>query len=297
MKFLKQILRKIFKDNDLLTLFDEIIDSTHTETNVPIGNYLSQWFGNIYLNELDRFLISQGFSKFIRYCDDFLIFSNDKSELLNLRPKIIEFLDTYLKLKLSKAQVNNCKSQGVTFLGYRHISEPTSRILMKRDTLKRIKTRLKSINKSDINKDIDHYRSQIASAIGWIKHTNYFNLYRDLNLSELAVKVGLFQYDLRVNLMHSFKDIADPKDVLGEKISIKDILNKKIILYDYQTYHKKTEKEERDFVKIIYKEKEDDNYRISFTSSKILRNLLDKYQQSLPFTCKIVKVNNTYRLD
>lgn len=56
---LKAILRRKIKDKQLLSLFDEVIDSvngnpyTPDGKNIPIGNLLSQWFGNLYLNELD----------------------------------------------------------------------------------------------------------------------------------------------------------------------------------------------------------------------------------------------------
>ena len=46
---LKRVIRKKIKDRDLLWLLDEIIDSTK---GLPIGNYLSQYFGNLYLSEL-----------------------------------------------------------------------------------------------------------------------------------------------------------------------------------------------------------------------------------------------------
>ena len=52
-KVLKGIIRKKIKDQQILKLLDEIIDSIDGDTNVPIGNYLSQWFGNLYLNELE----------------------------------------------------------------------------------------------------------------------------------------------------------------------------------------------------------------------------------------------------
>ena len=76
---LKKIIRKKIKDGRLLMLLDEIIDSTGTPTNVPIGNYLSQWFGNLYLNELDEMVKHKlGVKSYIRYSDDFVLFSNNK---------------------------------------------------------------------------------------------------------------------------------------------------------------------------------------------------------------------------
>ncbi len=48
---LKLMLRKKFKDKDLLYLLDNIVDSI---TGLALGNYTSQWLGNYYLNEFDH---------------------------------------------------------------------------------------------------------------------------------------------------------------------------------------------------------------------------------------------------
>lgn len=52
-KILKQIIRKKIKDKNLLKLLDEIIDSAD---GVPIGNYLSQFFANLYLAYFDHWV-------------------------------------------------------------------------------------------------------------------------------------------------------------------------------------------------------------------------------------------------
>ena len=80
---LKQIIRRKIKDKDLLWLLDEIIDSAN---GVPIGNYLSQYFGNLYLAGLDHWLKEQKRCKYIfRYCDDICVLHSDKKYLANLR--------------------------------------------------------------------------------------------------------------------------------------------------------------------------------------------------------------------
>ena len=48
---LKQILARKIKDKSLLQLLSEIIDSAD---GVPIGNYLSQFFANLYLTYFDH---------------------------------------------------------------------------------------------------------------------------------------------------------------------------------------------------------------------------------------------------
>ena len=50
---LKQLIRKKVKDKQLLVILDEIIDSAE---GVPIGNYLSQFFANLYLTYLDHWV-------------------------------------------------------------------------------------------------------------------------------------------------------------------------------------------------------------------------------------------------
>ena len=56
---------------------------------------------------------------YVRYCDDFCLFSNDKEELKNFKYRITDFLDKELKLTLSKCDIFPV-SRGVDFMGYRH---------------------------------------------------------------------------------------------------------------------------------------------------------------------------------
>ena len=139
---LKSILRRKIKDKQLLSLFDEVIDSvngnpyTPDGKNIPIGNLLSQWFGNLYLNELDVFVKhTLRVHPYIRYSDDFILFSNDKSELHNCLIEIRNFLDIKLKLKLSKGSVFPV-SRGIDFLGYRHFPDY---VLLRKRTVKKWK--------------------------------------------------------------------------------------------------------------------------------------------------------------
>jgi len=79
---LKQLLRKKFKDQDLLWLLDEIIDSAD---GLPIGNYLSQYFANYYLTYFDHWIKeSKEVRYYFRYADDIIILSNNKPHLHEL---------------------------------------------------------------------------------------------------------------------------------------------------------------------------------------------------------------------
>lgn len=95
--------RRKIKCKDTLWLIQNIIYSIGGGFNTPIGNYTSQWFGNLYMNELDQILKHKYRIKhYIRYCDDFLLFHDDKKFLGEMSVVIKEFLERKLQLKLSK---------------------------------------------------------------------------------------------------------------------------------------------------------------------------------------------------
>lgn len=114
---LKTIIRRKIKDKDLLWLLDEIIDSAD---GVPIGNYLSQYFANLYLTYFDHWLKEV---KKVRYCfryaDDIVILSNSKQYLHKLLAEIREYLDVNLKLTIKKNyQIFEVSIRGIDFVGY-----------------------------------------------------------------------------------------------------------------------------------------------------------------------------------
>lgn len=101
-RILKQIIRKKIKDKDLLWLLDSIIDSVEGETNVPIGNYLSQYFGNLYLTYFDHWLKEEKKVKYyFRYCDDCVILHHDKAFLHQLRKDTEKYINIKDKRELA----------------------------------------------------------------------------------------------------------------------------------------------------------------------------------------------------
>lgn len=159
---LKQIMRKKIKDKDLLWLLDEIIDSA---AGVPIGNYLSQYFGNIYLSGLDHWLKEQkGCKYYFRYCDDIVILHHNKNHLSKLRKEISEYLKTELNLELkSNWQVFPTNVRGIDFLGYRFFHHYT---LVRKSIVKNFKRKIKKIKSTEA----------IASYNGWFLWADTYNL-------------------------------------------------------------------------------------------------------------------------
>lgn len=87
---------------------------------LPIGNYTSQFFANLYLNVADQFVKHTLKCKhYFRYMDDLLLLHSDKNQLLKWRDEISEFLTKELLLTLHpKKQVLQPVNHGIDFLGY-----------------------------------------------------------------------------------------------------------------------------------------------------------------------------------
>lgn len=161
-EILKRLLRRKFKDKDLLYLLDEIIDSN--ECGLPIGNYISQIFGNFYLSYFDHYLKENLRLKFTyRYCDDICILGSNKDELRGNLIKIIDYLKDKLDLTLSNYQIFPVESRGINFVGY--ISYHNKILL--RPSIKHKFIKMIKYNKND---------KSIASYNGWLKHANCINL-------------------------------------------------------------------------------------------------------------------------
>jgi retron-type reverse transcriptase len=86
---------------------------------LPIGNLTSQFWANVYMNELDQFVKHRLRCKgYVRYVDDFLLFANDKVTLHHWRGEIITFLQTLrLTLHENRAQPRPVE-YGIPFLGF-----------------------------------------------------------------------------------------------------------------------------------------------------------------------------------
>jgi hypothetical protein len=187
------IIRRKIKCPDTLWLIGNIVRSFPGGKNVPIGNYTSQWFGNLYLNEVDQAVKHDlqkkyGQLDYLRYCDDFCLFNDDKKVLKECRDYLAGFIDGELKLKFSKCDVFPV-TRGVDFLGYRHFD---NYILLRKRTVKRVRKRLAALPRLYEKKMItpEQYRSSVASTWGWLKHANTHNLQVTLEFKELMKKVG-----------------------------------------------------------------------------------------------------------
>lgn len=178
---LKTILRKKIKDTKVLQLLDSIIDSAE---GVPIGNYLSQFFGNLYLTYFDHYVKEQLQCKFYyRYCDDIVILHSDKDFLHRVFAKIKLRLNRNLNLIIKKNyQIFPLAKRGIDFLGYVFYKHCT---YIRKEMKQRYKKKIALVlHRHKFMKDVDVV-SGVMSYFGWFKYANAYHLWRSYTDSYL----------------------------------------------------------------------------------------------------------------
>lgn len=162
---LKGLLRRKFKDPDLLWLLDEIIDSA---PGLPIGNYLSQYLSGFFLSYFDHWLKEEKRIKYYyRYADDVVILDSDKSRLHELLIDIKAYLRG-LKLEVKENhQVFPVAARGIDFVGY-----------VEYHTYVLIRKHIKQSFARKLSRNPDH--ASKASYLGWLSHCNAKHLIKKL---------------------------------------------------------------------------------------------------------------------
>lgn len=163
---LKALLRRKFKDADLLWILEEIIDSA---PGLPIGNYLSQYLANFYLTYFDHWMKEEKKLRYyFRYADDLVILGPNKPYLHSLLSEMRSYLEEELKLIIKdNYQVFPVESRGIDFVGYKFYHTHT---LLRKGIKKNFARMLKR----------NPNAASIASYQGWAKHCNSINLLNTL---------------------------------------------------------------------------------------------------------------------
>lgn len=171
---LRELIKKKVSDPDMIWIIDVILDSFEKAQGkgLPLGNVTSQLFANVYMNEFDQFVkhvVKANY--YLRYCDDFVIVSQDKNYLKNLIPQIQQFLNEHLLLELHPHKVEIRKiSQGIDFLG--HIIFPFGK-LVRMSTCRRMIRKVNNAKKKFLDGQIseDIFKCTIASFLGVFSHS------------------------------------------------------------------------------------------------------------------------------
>ena len=135
----KREVRRVIADRALLRVLDRVIDGSNEQEEValrhypgddlfspidrrrgiPIGNLTSQFLANVVLDRLDhRVMDDLGHGAYVRYCDDFAVFADDRDRLVASRDAIAATLAD-LRLGLHPSKTVICRADGpLPFLGF-----------------------------------------------------------------------------------------------------------------------------------------------------------------------------------
>ena len=175
-EILYNLIKRKIKDKYFLELTRKIIFYNEEKVSIPIGNYTSQIYANIYLNELDKYIKEVLKVKYVvRYMDDFVILLNSKERAKEYLEKIKVFLKENLKLELNAKTAYFKAKQGVNFCGFRIWK--THRLL-REQSKKKMKRKLKNFEKlyKEDRIELDYVLACINSWRGHAKHCNSYNL-------------------------------------------------------------------------------------------------------------------------
>jgi RNA-directed DNA polymerase len=195
-KILKSLIRNRIACPQTLWLIDTIIDGSNRQpqlcdyfpgdslftpferrVGLPIGNLTSQFFGNYYLNPLDHFIKETLRCKaYVRYVDDFVVFSDSKLQLKEWKENIQIFLRDY-RLKLQPKRCHIYPScTGSRFLG--QVVYRTHRRLAS-DNVRKFKKRLRRWERHPPH----NFQQRLASWVGHASQANTFSLLVSLGLA------------------------------------------------------------------------------------------------------------------
>ena len=170
---LKALLRRKLKCPDTLWLIDTIIDGSNSQgqeleyfpgddlltplghrRGLPIGNLTSQFFANLYLSPFDHFVKEQlKANKYLRYVDDFALFSDDRAFLAEARIAIEHYLSGLrLRIHPIKSQLTATR-HSANFVGFRILPSGEGfsravRIRVRNRSLRRARSRLREMQQA-----------------------------------------------------------------------------------------------------------------------------------------------------
>ena len=173
---LKRIIRYKIADEQLLRLLDKIIDSNGKEKGLPIGNFTSQYFANLYLAYFDHWvkeeltiLVKAKFGVefyYFRYMDDMVMLCSDKAALHFILGMIGLYLAAELKVEIKPNwQIFPVNDRGIDYVGFK---QNHYGILLRKGILMRFYKKFRKISKKYEIKDKTALKHLFPSEYGWI---------------------------------------------------------------------------------------------------------------------------------
>lgn len=225
---MKQSIRRIIKDPNLLWLIDLLIDSSR---GLPIGSYYSGYFSNLYMAPLMHYINETlpydtqralGMDirpriKAVEYADDIALISDDKRSLHMARQFIARYLTDHLRLNMKPnwqvfpvAESRSSRTPGrpIDFVGFCFYRLHTTLRKGIKKNLARKVARLRRSLQSNIawrdgsitSKQFAAIKQQISPWLGWIYETTSANLIKKIIINPL--KLQTYEGKLRPKALH-----------------------------------------------------------------------------------------------
>jgi retron-type reverse transcriptase len=193
---LREKLSRLIRDEDTLRLIDQILDggagvlapvyevewfpgddllAPLRPRGLPIGNLTSQTWANVYLDSLDQFVKRElKCGAYVRYCDDFLLFHDDKAQLHAWKDAVQDHLNG-LRLHLNWRRSTIYPTHtGIPFLGFRIF--PTHRRL-RADNVRLARQRLRANRDAVLAGRLSRAEFR-ESLVAWLAHAAHGDTYQ-----------------------------------------------------------------------------------------------------------------------
>ncbi len=220
--------------------------STHNLTGLPIGNYSSQFFANVYLNALDQFVKHRLKARYyLRYVDDLLLFERDLQLLVAYEKSIEIFLREELQLELNPAARRlSPVSNGVDALGYTvwaHHKRLRRRTVQRfEDQLRQARARIVGENAARQRLQLrpgaaEHLMAQCMSYRGLLRHANTRAYLRALEQRHGWVG-RIWRLDRRDHVVRRYCPKATPRTLAQQWHTFKQLWPGAVVLMQIGSY-------------------------------------------------------------
>lgn len=260
---MKAELRKYISDKVLLPMLDNFVDLL--PKGLSKGLRSSQCYANLFLSPIDHIMCQHVNSYvlhdegeevrylYFRYCDDVVIWSNDKKALWRLRDLYVSEI-AKLGLRIKPSEAVRPISEGLDFLGYVQFEDFS---LIRKRIKKKAARHLAKVKSRKRRQEI------IGSFKGMACHADCKHLYHKLTgkrmkkFSEMGV---------------TYTPEDGKKRFPGKPVRLSSITNIPIVVLDYEKDLKTENGDDRYLVSI----KDGNVFKKFFTASKEMKQILDK---------------------
>ena len=284
---MKAVVRRKIKDAEVLWLLDGIIDSA---PGVPIGNYISQYFANLYLSELDHLLKEVvGVRYYYRYADDMVLLAGNKPTLQGWLVLINDWLNEERRVDLkSNYQVFPVESRGIDFVGY--VTYHTHCLARKKNK-QGLCRELAKLRKAGMPEAEIMLRT--ASRAGFMRHCDSKHLFKVLDMKKFSDLVPKTTGNLTGTKYHIDAILNREIHLTGYKLAPSKFNNEQSLTLQYEIEEQLTETGADGQSRPVI---DDDGNAVSgwvkhitFTGSQALIRQLEGVEITEPLRAKIIK--------